>query len=104
MLLTIILRGRQPLEPPWFLHHYRRRERRRKRKKKTKSGHLASFWFGSFVMLYHTVVKTLQDEWYVVIQAYCYEILRLFGIIIYCMSTLFLHNYRSYRLYDYCGM
>jgi len=40
-------------------------------------------------------MKTLEDEWYAVIEAYkltCFEILRdFFCIVIYCMSALSLH-------------
>jgi len=48
-------------------------------------------------------MKTLEDGWYIVINTYeftVFEIWRDFCIIIYCRSTLSLHNYRVYRLYD----
>ena len=63
---------------------------------------LATFWFGTFVMLFRATRslaghETLEDEWYVVIKA-CkltvFEILRNFLYYyknLYCVSTLCLH-------------
>ena len=54
---------------------------------------LLRHFFAPLGMLF--LMKTLEDEWYIVIKAYnftIYEILRnLFCVLIYCMSTLSLH-------------
>jgi len=40
--------------------------------------------------------KTLEDEWYVAIKAYKFEIFEFFScIIIYCISVQSLHNLES---------
>ena len=52
---------------------------RLKKKKEKHFGHLATFWFGTFVSVgVLFVLKTLEDEQYVVIKAYKFTILRDF--------------------------
>ena len=58
-------------------------------KKEEHFGHLATFYFGTFAMLFHAnvvllVTKALEDEWHVVIKACKFTIfVRLFCIVIF---------------------
>ena len=59
-----------------------------KKKKEKHFGRPATFWFGTFAMLFSAtgcvVIKTLEDEWHTVIKAYKFtisEILRDFFVL-----------------------
>ena len=65
-------------------------------KKKKKLVCFASSWFGTFAMFSNAavsllVIKTLENERYVVIKAYKLTVFEIFCIVIYCMSALSLH-------------
>jgi len=78
--------------------------KKKKKKERKHFGHLVTFWFGTFTMLFVPLgvlftMKTLEDERYIVINACTFPILFLrFCNIIHCMSALSLH--KVYRLYD----
>ena len=47
-------------------------------------------------------MKTLEDEWYVVVKAYMFTIFERFFIIIYCVSALSLHIESADSMILYC--
>ena len=73
------------------------------RKKEQHFGHLMTFWFGTYVMLFMLLgvlffMETLENESVVIINAYKFT--DFFDIIIYCVSMHAIPTYRVYRLYD----
>jgi len=74
-----------------------KKKKSKKRKKEKHFGHLATFWFGTFVMLFSTtgcVVRheTLEDEQQVVITPYklaVLEILRILFVLAYIACPLY---------------
>ena len=68
---------------------------------------MAAFWFGTFAMLYAPLrlllaIRTLEDGWYVVINAYkltVLEIWRDFNVLSYIACPRYPYI-RVYRLYD----
>ena len=81
----------------------RRRRRKRRRKKEKHFGCLATFWFGTFVMLFHAtghVVGHKNTELYVVIKAYKLTVLRDIFILSHIACPCYIPSYRVYQLYD----
>ena len=73
-------------------------------------GRFGAFWFGTFVMLFHSTGGHVGHEntwrwtvcWYKHLSVYCvWDLERVFCIIIYCMSALSLHTLESTNS-DYC--
>ena len=71
---------------------------KKKRKKEKHFGHLVTFWFGTFAMLFRATGhvfchENTQNEQYVVIKAFKFTILKVFHL-------LHFPTYRVYQLYD----
>ena len=78
---------------------------KKKKKKEKHFGCLATFWFGTFMMLFwasgHLVHhETLKDEQYMVVSLLFLRFWEIFCNIIYCVSALY-PTYRVYQLYNY---
>ena len=71
---------------------------KKKRKKEKHFGHLVTFWFGTFAMLFRATGhvfchENTQNEQYVVIKAFKFTVFESFKdfFCIYCISALSLH-------------
>ena len=83
--------------------------KKKKERKKTDSGRFGSSWFGTFAMPFAVlglVDYALKDEWYVVMKAYNFTVLRGFFGLPYIVLFVSLHiestdsMNRVYGLYD----